>query len=470
MPEFRLYNSLTRSVEPFAPADGAKVTLYTCGPTVYNPAHLGNFRTCLFEDLLRRALHMRGWSVEQVMNLTDVDDKIIKRAAERSISITELTDPVCETFHADREFLRIQRAEHYPRATAFIPEMIDLVKRLEANGTAYKADDGSVYFAIDKFEGYGRLSRLDTREIRAGARVAQDDYAKENAQDFALWKAAKPEDEACGAVWDSPWGRGRPGWHLECSAMAMAILGETIDIHAGGVDLVFPHHEDEIAQSEAATGKPFARFWCHGEFLLTDGAKMAKRVGNVSTVADLRAEGVSAAALRHFVFSTHYRKQLNLSGAALEASTEAVRRIGDFSDRLSRENAGSAQLAEAADTLLIEATTALSDDLNAPRALGALFDFIHAANRAFDATGTDTSALARARNVFRQVNAVLDVVPDRGTDDSVLASWVDQQLADRAAARARRDFAAADQVRKALEEKGIAIEDSPTGTRWKKVR
>ena len=470
MPEFRLYNSLTRSVEPFAPADGKTVRLYTCGPTVYNPAHLGNFRTFLFEDLLRRVLRTRGWAVEQVMNLTDVDDKIIKRASERGLSITALTDPVVETFHADREFLRIQRAEHYPRATAYIAEMIALVQRLEANGVAYKADDGSVYFAIDKFAGYGRLSRLDTREIRAGARVAQDDYAKENAQDFALWKSAKPEDEACGAAWDSPWGRGRPGWHLECSAMAMALLGETLDIHAGGVDLMFPHHEDEIAQSEAATGKPFANFWCHGEFLLTDGAKMAKRVGNVSTVADLKSEGVSAAALRHFVFSTHYRKQLNLSGAALEASTEAVRRVGDFADRLGRERAGNAALAEAADTLTVEATAAFGDDLNAPRALGALFEFINAANRALDAKGTDPNALARARDAFRQVDAVLDLVPDRRNDDSELAAWVEGQLAERTAARGRRDFAEADRIRKVLEEKGIAIEDSPSGTRWKKVR
>ena len=469
MPEFRLYNSLTRSVEPFAPADGVTVKLYTCGPTVYNPAHLGNFRTFLFEDLLRRVLRMRGWAVEQVMNLTDVDDKIIKRAVERSLTITALTTPVIETFHADREYLRIQRAEHYPRATAFIPEMIELVRRLEANGVAYKAEDGSVYFAIAKFPAYGRLSRLDTREIQAGARVAQDDYAKENAQDFALWKAAKPEDEACGAAWDSPWGRGRPGWHLECSAMAMAILGETLDIHAGGIDLTFPHHEDEIAQSEAATGKPFARVWCHGEFLLTDGAKMAKRVGNVSTVADLRAQGVSAAALRHFVFSTHYRKQLNLSGAALEGSMEAVRRVGDFSDRLGRERGGSVALAEAADTLMVEATNALWDDLNAPRAVGALFEFIHAANKAFDAKGTDPAALAKAREAFARVNAVLDLVPDTGTGDAELAGWVEGQLASRKAARERRDFAEADRIRKALEEKGIAIEDSPSGTRWKKV-
>ncbi len=472
MPDFRLYNTLSRSVELFSPADGRTVRLYTCGPTVYKPAHLGNFRTFLFEDLLRRVLRLRGWSVEQVMNLTDVDDKIIKLASEQGKTIREITEPVIELFQKDREFLRIQRAEHYPRATKYIAEMIALVRRLEEKGVAYKADDGSVYFAIDKFPGYGRLSRLDTRELKTGARVAQDDYAKENAQDFALWKAAKPEDEKAEAAWDSPWGRGRPGWHLECSAMAMAILGETIDLHCGGVDLMFPHHEDEIAQCEAATDKPFARFWCHGEFLLTDGAKMAKRVGNVSTVDDLRAAGVSPAAVRHFVFSTHYRKQLNLSGDALDASTEAVRRVGDFGERLERETSGTLALAEAAETLVIEATTALSDDLNAPRAMGALFEFISAANREFDARQekrADAESLARAREAFRQVNAVLDLVPDRGIEDGALATWVEAQLGERSAARQRRDFASADAVRKALEEKGIAIEDSPTGTRWKKV-
>ncbi|HEV8411609.1 MAG TPA: cysteine--tRNA ligase [Gemmatimonadaceae bacterium] len=470
MPDFLLHNSLSRETEAFAPADGRTVRLYTCGPTVYNPAHLGNFRTFLFEDLLRRVLRLRGWGVEQVMNLTDVDDKIIKRATEQKKTIRELTDPVIEIFHEDREYLRIQRAEHYPRATDFIAEMIELVERLVDKGVAYKADDGSVYFAIAKFPAYGKLSRLDTRELKTGARVAQDDYAKENAQDFALWKAAKPEDEQCKAAWDSPWGRGRPGWHLECSAMAMTILGETIDLHCGGVDLVFPHHEDEIAQSEAATGKTFSRVWCHGEFLLTDGAKMAKRVGNVSNVADLRANGVSAAALRHFVFSTHYRKQLNLSGDALDASAEAVRRVGDFADRLERETAGTPALAEAAETLLIEATAALSDDLNAPRAMGALFEFITAANRELDARGTSVDAVVRAREAFRQVNSVLDIVPDRVVDDGELTAWVEEKLKERAAARQKRDFAAADAARKALEEKGIAIEDSPAGTRWKKLK
>ncbi|OYV66936.1 MAG: cysteine--tRNA ligase, partial [Gemmatimonadetes bacterium 21-71-4] len=368
-PEFRLYNTLTRRVEPFAPADGATVRLYSCGPTVYNPAHLGNFRTFLFNDLLRRALRLRGWQVRQAMNLTDVDDKIIKRASEQGVTIGEITGPVTAVFQADREYLRIEPAERYPRATEFIPQMIALVERLVKAGVAYQADDGSVYFAIARFPHYGRLSRLDTREIRAGARVAQDDYAKENAQDFALWKAAKDEDERVGAAWDSPWGRGRPGWHLECSAMAMDLLGDTLDIHTGGVDLVFPHHEDEIAQSEAATGKPFARFWCHGAFLLTDGTKMAKRVGNVSTVQGLREARVSAAAIRHFVFSAHYRKELNLSDEALEASAEAVRRVGDFAERLAQAAGGTPALAMAADEGVAAFEAALYDDLNAPRAV-----------------------------------------------------------------------------------------------------
>jgi cysteinyl-tRNA synthetase len=469
MPDVRLYNTLTRQVEPFAPADGRTVRMYTCGPTVYNPAHLGNFRTFLFEDLLRRVLRRAGWSVDQVMNLTDVDDKIIKRAVERGLTITQVTEPVVAIFQDDRKYLRLEDAERYPKATESIPEMLALVQALMDKGIAYQAEDGSVYFAIDKFPAYGKLSRLDTRDIKAGARVAQDDYSKENAQDFALWKAAKPEDEATGAAWDSPWGRGRPGWHLECSAMAMRFLGETLDIHCGGIDLVFPHHEDEIAQSEAATGKPFARFWCHGEFLLTEGAKMAKRVGNVATVADLRAQGVSAAAFRHFAFSTHYRKQLNLSPDALEASLEGVRRVGDFVERLRSATGGTPELAAAADELEREADEAFFDDLNAPTAMGALFTFIRRANAELDRRGDDVAALERARAVFDGVNAVLDIVPDEESVDPALAAYVEEQLANRRAARARRDFAMADAIRDELIGRGIAIEDGPQGTRWKRV-
>ena len=471
MSDFRLYNTLTRQVEPFAPADGATVRMYTCGPTVYNPAHLGNFRTFLFEDLMRRVLALRGWKVHQVMNLTDVDDKIIKRAREQGKTITDVTEPVIVVFHRDREYLRIQAAEAYPKATDFIPQMIALVERLMVRGIAYQADDGSVYFAIAKFPQYGRLSRLDTREIKAGTRVLQDDYSKENAQDFALWKSAKPEDEATGAAWDSPWGRGRPGWHLECSAMAMDLLGETLDLHCGGIDLIFPHHEDEIAQSEAATGMPFSRVWCHGAFLLTEGAKMAKRVGNVSTVQGLREARFSAAALRHFVFNTHYRKELNLSEEALEASRQAVRRIGDFADRLNSESARSAggtpELARAADEVVATAEAALFDDLNGPEALGALFDFIRSANAELDRRGGDAGALERAKAAFARIDSVLDIVPERENADAELATWIDDRLAARREARMVRDFSEADRIRDELEGRGVTIEDAGGETRWK---
>ena len=468
MTEFRLYNTLTRAIEPLVPEDGKTVRMYTCGPTVYNPAHLGNFRTFLFEDLLRRAIRMKGWGVHQVMNLTDVDDKIIRRAVEKGMTIGQVTEPVIGIFHDDRKFLRIEDAEAYPRATEYIAEMIALVSTLMERGLAYQAEDGSVYYAIDRFESYGRLSRLDTREIQSGARVAQDDYTKENAQDFALWKAAKDEDEKSEAAWDSPWGRGRPGWHLECSAMAMRFFGPTMDIHCGGVDLVFPHHEDEIAQSEGATGKTFSRFWCHGEFLLTDGSKMAKRVGNVATVADLRDQGVSSAAFRAFVFSTHYRKQLNLSAEALEHAIEGVRRVGDFADRLASATGGTAELATAAKQLEQDASEALFDDLNAPLAMGALFTFIRAANAELSRAGDDASALEAARAAFASVNGVLDIVPDRAPVDN--AAEIESLLAERREARAARDFARSDAIRKSLEERGIEIKDGPSGTTWKRVR
>ncbi len=468
MADFRLYNTLSRTVERFEPADGKTVRMYTCGPTVYNPAHVGNFRTFLFEDLLRRVLVLRGWNVHQVMNLTDVDDKIIKRASERGVTIGEVTEPVIELFHADREFLRIQNAEQYPRATEHLPEMVELVRKLVERDIAYQAEDGSVYYAIGRFPDYGKLSRLDTREIKSGARVAQDDYTKENAQDFALWKAAKPEDEKTGAAWDSPWGRGRPGWHLECSAMAMRFLGPTMDIHCGGVDLIFPHHEDEIAQSEGATGKTFSRFWCHGEFLLTEGSKMAKRVGNVATVSDLREQGVSPAAFRHFVFSTHYRKQVNLSSEALEASIEGVRRVGDFAERLKSAEGGTPELAALAESAEREVREAFFDDLNAPEAMGALYRFIRAANAELGKPGTDRASLDRARGVFAAIDGVLDIVPE-AAEDPGLERFVEEKLAERKKARGERNFARADAIRRELVEAGIEIKDGPSGTSWKKL-
>jgi cysteinyl-tRNA synthetase len=470
MADFRLFNTMSRKIEPFAPADGETVRIYSCGPTVYNPAHLGNFRTFLFVDLLRRALKLHGWKVRQVMNLTDVDDKIIKRAHEQRKTIREVTEPVSEIFHRDREYLRIERAEEYPKATDYIPQMIELVEQLIARGVAYVADDKSVYFAIDRFPQYGRLSRLDKRELKTGARVAQDDYSKENAQDFALWKAATPNDEVTGAAWDSPWGRGRPGWHLECSAMAIDLQGETLDIHCGGIDLIFPHHEDEIAQSEAATGETFSRFWCHGAFLLIDGAKMAKRLGNVTTVAGMREAKISPAAVRHFVFNTHYRKELNLSEEALEASINAVRRVGDFADRLASATGGTPALAEAAAQAVADVEAALFDDLNGPEALAGLFTFIHRANAELDKKGDDVGALQQARDAFAKIDGVLDIVPERSVDDPELVAWVEERIAARKAARERRDFGEADRIRAELSGRGITIEDTASGTKWKRAR
>ena len=468
-PEFRIYNTMSTKVEAFTPADGKTVRMYSCGPTVYNPAHLGNFRSFLFYDLLRQALRLKGWDVRQVMNLTDVDDKIIKRAYAQKKTIRDVTEPITETFFKDRDYLRIKPAEAYPKATEYIPQMIALVQRLLDKNVAYHAEDRSVYFAIGRFPKYGRLSRLDMREVKAGARVAQDEYTKEHAQDFVLWKAAKPEDEETGAAWDSPWGRGRPGWHLECSAMAIDLLGETLDIHTGGIDLRFPHHENEIAQSEAASGKQFSRYWCHGAFLLTDGTKMSKRLGNVSSVKDLREQKFSAAAIRHFIFTTHYRKELNLSDDALDASMEAVRRVGELAERLDAATGGTEALAAAADQAERDFRAALYDDLNAPEALAALFTFLKTANRELDRNGTDRRALDRARAVFALINGVLEIAPEREEVSAELAAWVEERIAARSAARQRADFREADRIRDELTARGIAVEDAGGGTKWKIV-
>ncbi len=390
-----LYNTMTRKVEAFAPLAPPRVTLYTCGPTVWSYAHIGNFRTFLFEDLLRRWLEASGYEVFQIMNLTDVDDRIISEAGKAGTDIDTFVAPYIVAFSEDREWLRIRAAHAQPRATSFVPAMVRLVEGLLAKGVAYKGDDGSVYFSIERFPAYGRLSQLDKRELRSGAsgRVASDEYAKEDARDFALWKAAQPADESVGAAWDAPFGRGRPGWHLECSAMALDLVGQrfgtdVLDIHAGGVDLIFPHHEDEIAQSCAYTGKPeFARYWMHGEFLNIRGTKMSKRFGNYTTPRDLKADGVDAGAVRLLVFQTHYRQKLDLTDDALDGAREGARRLGEFGDRLARAAAGAGSTAEseAAAMLRSSIAEAMNDDLNAPRAVAALFDFVREANRLLDA-------------------------------------------------------------------------------------
>ena len=470
----KLFNTLTRAVDPFTPLTPGRVSMYTCGPTVYNYAHIGNFRTFLFEDLLRRWLETSGYEVLHVMNLTDVDDKTIKGARAAGKKLVEHTKTFADAFFEDCRYLRIRPATEYPRATEYVAPMVRLVEGLLAKGVAYQGDDGSVYFAIAKFPAYGRLSRLDTRELKSGAsgRVSADEYAKEDARDFVLWKGAQPEDEEVGAAWDAPFGRGRPGWHLECSAMALDILGrrwggKVLDIHAGGVDLTFPHHEDEIAQSCAYTGEQdFARVWMHGEFLTMSGTKMSKRFGNILTARDLAEQGIDAAAVRLLLFQTHYRQPLDFSDDSLHAAASATRRIAGLDERL-RETGGKgdpAPLVAAAAELKRGVTEALDDDLNAPRGVAALFEFVTAANRALDG---GAGVAEEARSAWAWVMGVFDVVPGPAKVEADLAAWVDAKLAERVAARAARDFARADALRREVEARGVEVEDTPAGPKWR---
>ena len=489
-----LYNTLTRQVEPFRPLQPGRVSLYTCGPTVYNYAHIGNFRTFLFEDLLRKWLEASGYDVFHVMNLTDVDDKTIAGATAAGQPLRQYVQRFIDAFHKDRRYLRIRDASVYPRATDFIGPMITLVERLLAKEIAYRGDDGSVYFAIGRFPEYGRLSQLDRRELKAGAseRVSADEYGKEDVRDFALWKAAKPEDEAVGAAWDAPFGRGRPGWHLECSAMALDLIKQrwgtdVLDIHAGGVDLIFPHHEDEIAQSCAYTGQDlFARYWVHGEFLKLGGEKMAKRYGNITTARDLREDRVDAGAVRLLMFQVHYRQQLDLSDEGLASAAEGSRRLGEFQRRL-RDSVGAAdatEFVELANRLEREVTEGLDDDLNAPRAVAALFSFVAAGNAAMDAGRLPgPKALAAwdriegILGVTSEVTALritgVEVASDgRGLDLADLPpseegqqrDWAQAWAVRRKRAKTERDFAEADRIRERLKAAGWEVRDARDGS------
>ena len=482
----RLYNTMTRSVEPFVALDAGRVSLYTCGPTVYNYAHIGNFRTFLFEDVLRRWLEASGYAVFHVMNLTDVDDKTIKGAHAAGAQLKDHVVPFIEAFHEDRKYLHMLDAADYPRATHFIPQMIALVQSLLDKGNAYRSDDGSVYFAIERFPAYGKLSRLDTRELKTGAggRVSADEYAKEDARDFVLWKAARDDDEAVGAAWDAPFGRGRPGWHLECSAMALDLLKQrydrdVLDIHAGGVDLVFPHHEDEIAQSCAHTGRAdFARTWMHGEFLTMAGTKMSKRFGNILTARDLRMDNVDPATVRTLFATTHYRQKLDFTDEALAGAREGSRRLGEFSARMRKAVAGeSGEFDRIALVLRDEFSAAMDDDLNTSQALAALFEAARAGNRAMDAGETPTEGF---KSAWDRGTRVLQVIPmEELSDDSVqlvvdrnqyppLPSqqlrWAQEISEWRVAAKRARNFAEADDLRALLDRHGWEVRDTRDGT------
>jgi cysteinyl-tRNA synthetase len=464
----RLYNTLARSLEAFAPLAPPRVTLYTCGPTVWNFAHIGNFRTFVFEDVLRRYLEYLGYDVVHIMNLTDVDDRTINAAYAAKKPLTEHTAPFTQAFFEDRDYLRIKPAMHYPAATALVPQQIALVSRLLERGVAYRGEDGSVYFGIDRFPAYGRLSRIETREIKVGARVSSDEYAKEDARDFVLWKAAKPEDEAVGAAWDAPFGRGRPGWHLECSAMSQHYLGDTLDLHCGGVDLIFPHHEDEIAQSEAASGKPFVRCWLHGEFLTIRGTKMSKRYGNFLTARDLREDGVEPAAVRYLFGQTHYRKQMDWSDDALAGATAGAQRLREFRDRLAAARdggtprAGADAIGAMAGNMEREFRAAMDNDLDVAAALAAVQTFVREANAELDRAGQGLAA--PVLEVFDRVTAVLQVVPSPRALASADEAWAEGVARERAQAKQNREWARADELRKLLLGKGFEIRDGKDGS------
>ena len=466
----RFHDTATGRKEEFVPLVPGRAGLYTCGPTVWNFAHVGNFRTFLFYDLLRRHLRFSGYRVEQVMNLTDVEDRIIRLAGERHTTIRDYVEPYEEAFLEDLRTLRVQTPEHMPRATEHIAGMVDMVGALLDNGHAYRAE-GDVYYRIASFPDYGKLAHLDRAGLKAGARVRQDDYDKESVTDFALWKGEAPGDAAVHAAWDAPFGRGRPGWHIECSVMSKAYLGPTFDIHAGGIDLLFPHHQNEVAQSEAANGAPFARRWLHSEHLAdATGAKMSKRLGNIATLRDLLDAGHDPLGIRFFLLANaHYRSKLRMDEEAIRAAGEQVRRLRDFSARVERfepAEVDDAALAESLDGLRAAYREALDDDLNLPQGVGFLFDAVREGNAAIDRGEAGPAARAVLRAFLDDADRHLDVL---GGGEVVLEAEVERLIAEREEARAGRDFARADAIREELKARGIALEDSREGVRWKKA-
>jgi cysteinyl-tRNA synthetase len=471
----RFYNTLTRSLEDFQPLEQGRVGMYACGPTVYQLPHIGNYRTFLFNDVVHRYLEWKGYEVTFVMNLTDVDDRIIGRARDEGVPITAYVEPYVDGFMKELRGLGMRDADAYPRATGSIDAMRSLVGRLIENGHAYTTDDGSVYYDISSFDGYGKLSRIPLDEVRQGERVAADDYEKGDARDFALWKGVKPVDREVEAVWDAPWGQGRPGWHLECSAMSMEHLGETFDIHTGGEDLVFPHHEDEIAQAEGATGKPFVRYWLHARHLLMETEKMSKSLGNVVRVSDVYHRGYSPAAVRYLLMSAHYRKELRFSWDGLDDARAALRRLLDFRDRLNAtttaEEAPESDLPALARKALSAFEDGLDDDINIPAGLAAVFTFVRETNAELDGRSRiRPSDLDAAKDALASMDGVLGIIEladrDAGPDEE-MSAWVEDKLEERQQARKDRDFARADAIRDELVEAGVVVEDTPQGPRWK---
>lgn len=475
----RLYDTHAGSRREFEPQEPGRVKVYTCGPTVYDRAHIGNFRTFAWQDLLRRYLRWKGWEVEQVMNLTDVDDKTIREAVERDVPLRQVTDPVAEAFFEDWETLGLEPVEHTPRATEHVPEMIDLIRRLEENGHTYEAE-GSVYYDISSFPEYGAMVSLDPEDVRTAGRTESDEeYTKDDPRDFVLWKGGDREEEGDVATWDSPWGPGRPGWHVECSVLAMTYLGETLDIHAGGIDLVFPHHTNEIAQAEGATGETFSRYWLHGAHLQVEGGKMSKSLGNFYTVPDLLEEGHRPSTIRHLLLSAHYRAELNFTREGLGDADRSLDRLVEFRDRLRqvRDAGGGGSdggvLGEAAGRARADFESAMDDDLNVSGALAAVFEFVRDANAHLDELGgrapaRDAEAGLAFLEDFDRVFGVLGLrESERRSIDPELRGWLEEKIAAREAAREAGDYERADAIRDEVEARGIALEDTPEGSRWK---
>jgi len=471
MKPVKLFNSLGRRLQQLEPLEPGHVRLYTCGPTVYDRVHIGNLRTFIFEDILRRTLRFFGYRVTQAMNLTDVEDKIIAAAGEANVDIGSFTAPHVASFFEDLATLRIEPVEHYPRATEHVAEMITMIERLLAAGYAYRADD-SVFFRIAADEDYGKLSGIDLDQVRRGQRVESDEYAKEDARDFVLWKGAKEGEPE----WPSPWGPGRPGWHIECSAMSQKYLGTTFDIHCGGVDNLFPHHENEIAQSESANDSPQARYWLHSEHLTVDGEKMSKSLGNCYTMGDLLDRGLSARAIRYLLASVHYRQQLDFTFDKLSAAGRALKRIDDMRFRLAHEvekESDPAPLDRAASDFESAFAAALADDLNTAGALGAVFTFVHDVNGFID-HGLPAGGRARVEASLDRADQVLAVLDAGAWAEStevggaLADAEIDALVAARSEARASRDFAAADRIRDQLSEAGVVVEDAAGGSRWKR--
>jgi len=462
----QLYDTLQRRLLEFKPLVPSAVCMYTCGPTVYNFPHIGNYRTFIFEDVLRRYLQYLGYRVVQVMNLTDVDDKTIRASQEKGVTLDEITAPFIRSFFSEIDLLGIQRAEHYPRATQHVEEMIKIISSLLEKGIAYTAADG-IYFSISKFPDYGKLSGVSLRNNIVGARVAVDEYDKEESRDFALWKFARP-NEPC---WEAPFGKGRPGWHIECTAMSIKYLGETFDIHTGGVDNIFPHHENEIAQSESYTGKRFVNYWLHSEHLLVEGRKMAKSEGNFFVLGDLLAKGYKPLEIRYLLVGTPYRRQLNFTFDGLLGARAALERLENFQRRL-REIKLDQNGSSAYQEIVIRSESAfreaMDDDLNTARAIGVLWDFVREVNAALDrALPLGNENRRSLFDFLGDVHAVLGIIPEH--QEVSLEEWVEKLMAEREEARRNRDFTHADEIRKELAGKGIILEDTKDGVRWKKV-